>query len=459
MSCILPVFLLLLCEGLLFAQADPREACAADVQKLCPNVPQGSGRILACLKQHQDQVSATCKQAVLKALQPSGSTPAPAIPAPTPSPAAQPKNPSPAPAASAAPSDRYFLMKQVKIIDQGMGQGRPAYDLLIPSTWNFKGWVNAGVAEGGCFADWFSVFGDATSPDNSIELQLLPQSTWQYMDDPVAQRQMQQQNQRDAQAGMKPCPVHAPFRAEEFIRQNLIPKGPKNSIVVSIDSFPELDQIVRHQLGLPPASTGGNSGGIRTEAARARMAYNDDNGKPTEAWLTAAMVVRSVPAGGRGASYDSHAMMVLFFRAPKGQLDSNDRLFKLMAATVHPEPEWRNWSNGVISTLYRKKQAELAKQGAMIAEFQRHVADTINGVTANSMAGANRAAFGQDQIIRGVQTFRDPSTGATFELSNQYDHAWLNGTNEYVMTGDPNFNPNGNLDGNWSKLELVRQQP
>ncbi|MGA3015516.1 MAG: hypothetical protein ABSF62_00255, partial [Bryobacteraceae bacterium] len=86
-------------------------------------------------------------------------------------------------------------------------------------------------------------------------------------------------------------------------------------------------------------------------------------------------------------------------------------------------------------------------------------ADTINGVTANSMAGANRAAFGQDQIIRGVQTFRDPSTGATFELSNQYDHAWLNGTNEYVMTGDPNFNPNGNLNGNWTKLELVRQQP
>jgi hypothetical protein len=149
----------------------------------------------------------------------------------------------------------------------------------------------------------------------------------------------------------------------------------------------------------------------------------------------------------------------MFFRAPKGRLDANDRLFKLTAATIHPEPEWRNWSNGVISTLYRKKQAELAKQGAMIAEFQRHVADTLNGVTANSMAGANRAAFGQDQLIRGVQTFRDPSTGATFELSNQYDHAWLNGANEYVMTGDPNFNPNGNLNGNWTKLELVRQQP
>ena len=34
MSRILPVFLLLLCEGLLFAQADPREACAADLPPL-----------------------------------------------------------------------------------------------------------------------------------------------------------------------------------------------------------------------------------------------------------------------------------------------------------------------------------------------------------------------------------------------------------------------------------------
>jgi hypothetical protein len=31
----------------------------------------------------------------------------------------------------------------------------------------------------------------------------------------------------------------------------------------------------------------------------------------------------------------------------------------------------------------------------------------------------------------------------------------LIGTNEYVMTGDPNLNPNGN----WTRLELVRQQP
>jgi hypothetical protein len=77
----------------------------------------------------------------------------------------------------------------------------------------------------------------------------------------------------------------------------------------------------------------------------------------------------------------------------------------------------------------------------------------------NQQAGSIQAAYGTSQIIRQVQTFRNPSTGATYELSNQYDHAWLNGQNEYVMSDDPNFNPNGNLSGSWSQMQLVRPQP
>jgi len=28
-----------------------------------------------------------------------------------------------------------------------------------------------------------------------------------------------------------------------------------------------------------------------------------------------------------------------------------------------------------------------------------------------------------------------------------------------VMSDDPNFNPNGKLNGNWNQLEVVRPQP
>lgn len=48
---------------------EARVACDSDIQALCPSVQPGGGRILACLKEHQDKVSAVCKQAVMKATQ------------------------------------------------------------------------------------------------------------------------------------------------------------------------------------------------------------------------------------------------------------------------------------------------------------------------------------------------------------------------------------------------------
>ena len=445
----------------------------------------GGGRILACLKQHQDEVADRCKQAILGAIgRPGGgagtgvvaspaltpAAPAPVEhhnatpkPAPTPPPGRTPESHVSNPTAGSA-GQRYFLMKQAQIDSQDVDYKGPAYHLMIPTTWQLKGWVvsgvmkGQGVMEGGCFADMFAVGGDAKSADNSMEFQLIPQYTWQYVDNPAGQRQMQVQNQRDAQVGLKPCPVRAPVPAAEFLRHDLIAKYRKGKTVVSIAPFPELDQIVRYRLGLPPAGAGGNTGGIRTDAARARLAYDDDKGQPVEEWIAAAIVVRAIPTGGATA-YDWHAVRVMFFRTPKGKLDSNDGLFKLIASTVRPNPAWQKWSNGIVTNMYRRKQEEMAKQSAIIAQLQQNAIDTITGVTARQQAGSLQSAAGASQVIRSVQTFRDPTSGTTFELSNQYDHAWLNGSNEYVMSDDPNFNPNGNLNGNWTQLQTVQPQP
>lgn len=42
------------------AQAANR-ACRADFMKLCKGTTPGDGRVLACLREHQDQISADCK--------------------------------------------------------------------------------------------------------------------------------------------------------------------------------------------------------------------------------------------------------------------------------------------------------------------------------------------------------------------------------------------------------------
>ena len=452
-----------------------RAACQADAQNLCPGVQAGGGRIISCLAQHKDTVSDACKQALIKARQAQGQgqnqeqNPG-QNPGQSPTQGqnqeqGQGRSPSQgqgkdrgqsAPSAVAqTTSDHYFRMKRVQIDDPG-NKVPAAVDVMIPTTWQLQGTIRTMGGMGGCFADLESVSIHAQSADGSIVFESSPDFTYQYADDPNTVRTMTQEGQAFAKGGIKPCPVIAPQRATDFLQKQIIPKFHADKRVISVDPYPDFDQLLRQRLGLP-LKDAGNQGPVRTDAARARLEYDRD-GHTFEEWVTVAEWMRLYP-GARGSVYDCHAIMLMSFSAPKGQLDRNEKLFRLIAFNITHEPKWDALINPMIAQLYRQQQIEEAKRSQIIAQFQQHVADTVNEVTANSMRGANQAAFGADQNIRGVQTFRNPQTGATFELSNLHDHAWLNGTNEYVMSDDPNFNPNGQLNGNWTSLQPVRPQP
>jgi hypothetical protein len=458
-----------------------RAGCAADVQRFCANVAPGGGRIIACLREHRDVVSDQCKQAAAKVAAMTGnpgSSPTPATnsnPAPSSadgfpgalssSPAAPAVNSS-APKSSASSSRRgsssstapgsYVVLKKVQISDPGMAgmyASMPAVDLLIPPNWDLNGVVTFGGGKGGCFSDLMAVSWKATTPDGSA-FWGLPNYSWQYSNDPTEMRNLNDPQRRQTSVGGKPCPVAQPMKAEDYFRQKVDPQLLSHTLV-SVESYPALNQMVRRQLGLP-AADGGN-GAVRTEAIRARIEFQKD-GKPMEGWVTAAVVTRAFSAG-RGTFWNCQAIDTMGFTQPKGNLDAKEKLFAVMISSVRPLAQWQAASNSVINKLYQVQAQQRAIQDQAIADFQNKVIQTINATTANAQRGAQQAAFGESQLIRGVQTFRDPVTGRTFELSNEFDHAWLNGSNEYVMSDDPNFNPNSQLSGSWNELQVVRPSP
>lgn len=452
--------------------------CADDARKFCSDVPSGGGRIMACLKQNKDSLSDQCKQAAAQASRMSaggaqsgapaapstGSSTSPSnaadalIAAPPPTLQSAPARTSNAAVngkpLTAGPAGSYLVMKRVQLTGPGADAAHPtvpAFDLMIPSTWKIQGGVRFGGSPSGCFSDIFAINLRASSTDESTVFAAGPDYSWQYADDPAVLKSLNDPGRRALGVGGKPCPVAQPMKAEDYIRQNILKLYPSGTTVVSVAPFPELNEIVRKRQGLPPGN--GNTGATHTEAVRVRLAYQKD-GKDVEDWVAVAVVVNVYPAG-HGSFYDSHATSLVSFSAPKGKLDANAKLFQVIVSSIQPEPQWVTYSGGVLTKLYQAQAQKVANIDQMWSQFYMHAAQTINGVTANAMRGADASSFHEDQNIRGVQTFRDPTTGKTQELSNLYDHAWQNGSNEYIMSNDPNFNPNEHVSGDWSQLQAV----
>ncbi len=472
------------------AQSPPMEAaraaCQSDLQQFCTGVQPGGGRMLACLKEHRDQVSPACPQAVTSMLQgsaggaaPTAAQPAaasgpPAPPSPAPpqapvttvAPSAEGKHPATSSAAKqptgrgSGGASRYFELKRFTTTTKVTAPNEAdrvlkVYSLLAPAEWNLVGGASSNPDTGSCFSDLIQVNGVVKTGDDAYGMVIVPQATFRYADDPAIRQQMEQRDRFDARYKLKGCPIVAPMHAADFVRNNVVWKFHEDKPPVTSEPFPELEQLVRAQLGLGRQG----DGSTRVEAVRVRTSTTSSKGAAVDEWWSAVVVVRTVPGGGRGTGYDWHAEQITGFQAPSGKLDGYDKLYRVMATSIRLDPQFISSTTAMINKLYGTWAAEVRKQNAIVAAFQQHVIETIQGVTANQQRGSMVAAYGADQLVRGVQTFRDPSTGRTVELSNLYDHAWASGTDQYIVTDDPNFNPNGHVDGAWGELKLVRPQP
>jgi hypothetical protein len=463
------------------ALADVRAACASDVQKLCAGVPAGGGRIIACLKQHQAEVSDGCKQAIAKAMRSPGqdtgsgaATPvtpaAPQLPEPSAPSGSAPSGSapsSPAPPASSAvkhgtvagkaASGSYLLLKKAQIMVNDPDYDKttaPAIEMLIPSTWDFKGAVHMYGGKTGCFSESFSTFWEATSPDGLSKFQGVPNYAWQYSDDPQELHNLTDPNRRTHNGNKTNdlCAVSKPLNAEQYFRQMVLSGMTPAMTMVSVEPFPVLEQIVRQRNGLPPADSG--NGGARVDAIRVRLAFQKDD-KPMELWYALALVTQTYRVG-RGFLYDLHVVGQVALGAPKGELDAHDKLFKVVIGSIQPLPRYTAFTNKWIASYYQTQAQKEAAMDRIQADLDNFITQTYQHMSGNAQRASDIGFHATDQNLRDVQTYRDPSTGRTFELSNQYGHAWLNGADQYVMSDDPSFNPNAALSGSWNELQPVQ---
>jgi predicted double-glycine peptidase len=79
------------------------------------------------------------------------------------------------------------------------------------------------------------------------------------------------------------------------------------------------------------------------------------------------------------------------------------------------------------------------------------MARTQANMNARSTSTSDWVDYALDQ-----KTVADPNTGQVSKVSNSYTHTWVDSTGTVsYQTNDPNANPNGVLQGNWTEQQQV----
>jgi hypothetical protein len=354
-----------------------------------------------------------------------------------------------------------YRMKIVRITDQTSFE-RPmtALTMLIPADWQFQGSLQYWQGPG-CPANLVRLKFQATSPDGRTGIELLPGYFWMWADDPYAVNIMRTSNQRAAQMGGHPCDLMAALSPEAFLRQTVIPAARRGAQVTGVEAMPEAAQQLQQQAAQAQqaAARSGMSVNIRAGVGRVRASYAL-NGQPEEERFTAIMTSTSVAGpnarGGQTRYYLNSVDNVFGVLAPQGQLDAQEKMFQLILRTLRLDPEWQSRVSQEIAKLNNTDSNAAMAQSAIITKLGQDEAKIIKDTYQNTSNTQEHSRVAIDQAIRGAQSYRNPNTGETVELDNQYGKAWAGPNNQYILSDSPNYNPNQSEQGNWTQMQPVK---
>ncbi len=360
-----------------------------------------------------------------------------------------------------------WRVRRASVVDEH-GFERPvrALSLFLPVDWRLQSGIEYARAAG-CPANLVHLAFRASSPDGSLGLEMLPGSVWQWAADPEAVQMMRMNNAQMSRYGLQGCPVMPAMTAAEYLRRVAIPQARPGARLDAVEPMPELAaqvQLKAHQQE-QLAGTMGMRVRFQADVARARIDYIRD-GRAAEEWITAVVFTAAMPGPslnprtkgmGQTMYYSCEASYLFAARAPAGELQGHERFFLMLISSVQLDAEWQARITQAAAQMNAENGAAAAQRSAIIADAGRQIGEmTARGYAQRSrMEDSSAKQF--DQYIRGVQTYRNPATGETVELSNEYGRAWANGRNEYILSDSATFNPNVALhSGSWTELEPVK---
>jgi hypothetical protein len=368
-------------------------------------------------------------------------------------------------AAGEPAAPRYFRMKLVKVVDsRGFERPLTALTLLVPTDWTVQGSVSYDAGAMAC-TGLPRVSFRVASPDGRVAVEGFPATSWSWSDSPGALRAMEQRRQMGAQFGMPGCDVRPPLLARDFLSSVLLPAARPGARVLGVDVDPEAQKAVQEMARDVESRMSASGVPTRISADTARLHISHERaGSREEEWVTAMTVARATPAPSfdpmtgqmvPSLSYSCGADYIFAASAPPGRLQANESLFRAIVGSLRVDPVWLARVRQVQVGIAAAQVKGAAERSRIIARSAEETDRIMTDTWRHRQESQDRSAERWSQAMRGVETFRDPETGETVDLSHRYGNAWSNGKNEYLLSDSPGFDPGTVSRDRWRRLQPV----
>jgi len=369
-------------------------------------------------------------------------------------------------------------MRQEAVRDPAMNMD--AYFVVIPSDWRFEAAVIQGT---GCAAQPFPMF-RTVSPDGLTQLERLPRFDWQWGDSPYLPKRTPPNclPLQEAVSGLEFLKRLSAVSNVQFVSEVPVPADALEAQKKNFARLNEMNAQMAARFHNAPAIQYG-------DLAQAKVRYRKGS-VPMEALLTLTLSCIHRPFRDfrkRTFSVDDCSATVRVVRAAAAKLDEAAK--RLQVAGARENPQWlQALQHRQSQALANQNQAALNQQlQAQNQQFQQSEAlklqqhqqfeqgqaarfqqsqqfnATLQRGTDMSMQRAQQnanamhtAASDTVDYSLSQQTVRDPNTGQLSKVSAGHNNTWINDSRTHsLQTDDPNANPNGYVQGNWTQQQQV----
>lgn len=147
---------------------------------------------------------------------------------------------------------------------------------------------------------------------------------------------------------------------------------------------------------------------------------------------------------------------IFSFKAEAGKLDNHAQVFQTIVSSFVLNPRWYAKYSNVIEYMAQQQITRIRNLG----EFSRMLSNISDELREDKLRQFTASGEVYDRVSQkfsdntlGIDRYYDPHEGRDVELPSGYNHAWSNNNGEYIVTDNPNFNPNVGSNLHWEPMQ------